>query len=462
MDEPTCAGCRALLKRLAELEARIGELESQLGRNASNSSIPPSANPPQAPPPVVKKPTGRKPGGQPGHTAHLRARLPAERLTEPTVHYVPEICVACHDDLPAKPGPDDPEPRWHQTVELPEIPVQITEYQAHGRTCHCGHVTWAKIPDEIRAHVCGPRLTATMSFLSGVLHASKRGIEEFVETVCGVPIALGTISNLEQEMSAALADAHAEAQVAVQEADTKNVDETGWKQAGQKCWLWGAATTLVACFIIAPTRGAAGLAALLGKKIKGIICSDRWSVYGQLKLGLRQLCWAHLKRDFQKLVDRGGESKEIGEMGLGAVEVVFPLWHAFRGGGLTRGQLQRQIALVRTTLREWLERGCACADSKTAAFCANVLDLEPALWTFVRKEGVEPTNNHMERLLRPGVLWRKNAFGCHSEAGCRFVERVLTVVQTLRLQKRPVLEFLYQSLLAHRQSQKAPQLLGAW
>ena len=461
MDEPTCAGCRELLKRVAELEAKLRELEARLGQNASNSSIPPSANPPQAPPPVVKKPTGRKPGGQPGHTAHLRARLPAERLTEPTVPYLPEICAACQHELPATPGPDDPEPRWHQTVELPEIPVQITEYQAHGRTCPCGHVTFAKIPDEIRAHVCGTRLTATMSFLSGVLHASKRGIEEFVETVCGVPIALGTISNLEQEMSAALADAHAEAQEAVQAADSKHVDETGWKQAGQKRWLWGAATNLVACFIIAPTRGSAGLAALLGKKIKGIVCSDRWSVYGQLKLGLRQLCWAHLKRDFQKLVDRGGESKDIGAMGLGAVEVIFPLWHSFRGGGLSRSQLQREIVLIRHTLREWLERGCACNDSKTAAFCANVMALEPALWTFVRKEGVEPTNNHMERLLRPGVLWRKNAFGCHSEAGCRYVERVLTVVQTLRLQKRPALDFLHRSLLAHRHAQKAPQLLGA-
>jgi transposase len=147
-------------------------------------------------------------------------------------------------------------------------------------------------------------------------------------------------------------------------------------------------------------------------------------------------------------------------MGLGAVEVIFPLWHAFRGGGLSRSQFQREIALIRRTLREWLERGCACADSKTASFCENVLALEPALWTFTRKEGVEPTNNHMERLLRPGVLWRKNAFGCHSEAGCRFVERMLTVVQTLHLQKRPVLNFLYQSLLAHRHARKAPPLLA--
>jgi transposase len=106
-----------------------------------------------------------------------------------------------------------------------------------------------------------------------------------------------------------------------------------------------------------------------------------------------------------------------------------------------------------------LERGRACADTKAAAFSANLLAVEPALWTFVDRPGVEPTNNHIERLLRSGVLWRKNAFGCHSVAGCRFVERVLTVVQTLRLQKRQVLEFLHQSLLAHRHGQPAPKLL---
>src|SRR5437879_5631074 len=219
MDEPSCPGCRALQQRVAELEARLRDLEARLGQNASNSSIPPSANPPQAPKPVVKVPTGRKPGGQPGHTAHLRVRLPPERLTEPPIDYWPDICEACQDDLPCAPGPDDPEPRWHQVVEVPELPVTVTEYQAHGRTCdNCGHVTWAQIPQEIRHHVCGPRLTATLSFLSGVLHASKRGIEEFVETVFQAPIALGTVSNREQEMTAALADAHAEAQQAVQAA----------------------------------------------------------------------------------------------------------------------------------------------------------------------------------------------------------------------------------------------------
>jgi transposase len=215
----------------------------------------------------------------------------------------------------------------------------------------------------------------------------------------------------------------------------------------------------VACFIIAPSRGAAGLAALLGRKITGIISSDRWSVYGQLKLGLRQLCWAHLKRDFQKLVDAGGRGQGYGELGLGAVHILFHEWHLFRGGG-SRAALQRELEPLREAMRSWLEEGARCREAKAATLCSNLLEVEPALWTFLYKRGVEPTNNHIERLLRPGVLWRKNAFGCHSEGGCRFVERLLTVTQTLRLQKRAVLEFLYQSLLSHRSGRPAPTLLA--
>lgn len=435
------------------------DLQARLGLNASNSSIPPSANPPGAPKPVTKEPTGNQPGGQPGHPAHLRVRLPPERLKE-VVRYVPKTCVRCQAPLAAQPQAGDPEPTWHQVAELPPTLAEVIEHQGHGRTCPCcGVVTWEKIPDDIRAHAYGPRLSATVAYLSGSPHVSKRGIEEVVETLLGVPIGLGTIANLEQEASTALQPAHVEAQQAVRDAAAKNVDETGWKQAGKRCWLWAAATKLVACFVIHPSRGAVGLAALLGRKIKGIVCSDRWSVYGQLLTARRQLCWAHLKRDFQKLVDRGGPAKGLGETGLEITWIVFDLWHAFLGGGLTRRKLQEEIACWRPNLRAELERGRACADTKAAAFSANLLAVEPALWTFVDCDGVEPTNNHIERLLRSGVLWRKNAFGCHSVAGCRFVERVLTVVQTLRLQQRQVLEFLHQSLLAHRHGQPAPKLL---
>jgi len=259
-------------------------------------------------------------------------------------------------------------------------------------------------------------------------------------------------------MSAALQAAHAEAQEAVRDAKVKNVDETGWKLAGKKHWLWLASTTSVACYLIHAGRGAAGFMALMGGKLKGIFISDRWGVYDRIHLSCRQLCWAHLQRDFQKLIDLGGAGKKYGEAGLATAKILFGEWHSFRGGG-SRRALQTELEPVRENMRTWLEDGARCSSRKAAALCGNLLKLEPAMWTFLYKKGVEPTNNHGERMARSGVLWRKIAFGCHSERGCRFVERILTVVQTRRLQGRPVLDFLQRSLLAYRQGETAPELL---
>ena len=463
---PLCCGCRERDARIAELQQQVVALQTQnrkLGesarRNASNSSIPPSSNPPDAPKPTTKKPTGRNRGGQPGHPGHSHTRLPPERVQH-TIPFVPRYCDYCEAALPKAAGPNDPEPTWHQYAELPKAAAVVTEYQGHARTCTCcGHVSRALIPAELRRQSVGPRLAATLSYLSGSPHVSKRGIEEICETVFQVPISLGTVGNLEQEMSDALQAAHTEAQQAVQQAPVKHVDETGWKQAGRKRWLWGAATATVVCFVIHATRGAQGLRTLLGGVLKGLFVSDRWSVYQCLKVGRRQICWAHLKRDFQKLVDRGGPSEVIGQRGLGVVLVLFEFWHAFRRRQLSRQQLQTQLAPTRLALRLWLEEGTRCPETKTATFCQNLLDLEPALWTFLYRPGVDPTNNRIERLVRSAVLWRKIAFGSQSDNGCRFVERILTVVGTLRLQKRPVLDFLENSLRAHRNDLQPPKLI---
>lgn len=462
---PECVHLRALLEaalqRVAELEAEVRDLRGQLARNSSNSSTPPSADPPGAPRPVSKRPTGRQPGGQPGHPGHHRQRLPAERVNH-VIRYVPTTCLRCHSPLPDEPAPHDPKPQWHQVAELPEIAAVVTEHQGHSRTCPgCGLLNCAAIPSAVRAHVIGPRLAAVMSYFSGRHHNGKRGVQEIVEAVFQVPLSLGTVAALEQEMSAALVPAHTEAGQAVREAAAKNVDETGWKQAGRKRWSWGAATATVAFFVIHARRNWEGLHALLGATIHGIIGSDRWSVYNKVALHLRQLCWAHLKRDFQKCVDRGGSAVATGQAGLKAVEAVFQLWWDLRRRQVSRAELQRGLEPVIQELQEALERGRTCADPKVATFCTNVLALYPALWLFATVEGVEPTNNHIERLLRPGVLWRKNAFGNHSEAGCRFTERILTVVQTLRLQKRHVVDYLHQAMVAHRSGQPAPKLLMA-
>jgi transposase len=320
-------------------------------------------------------------------------------------------------------------------------------------------VTFAKIPDEVRRHAFGPRLAAAAVFLSSRCHGSKRVVVETFETLFGVPIALGSISNLEAEAAAALAPAHAEAQKAVREAPVKNADETGWSLAGKLCWLWMAATDLVACFKITAGRGKADFRKLLGEEITGTVGSDRWHAYNFLDLANRQLCWAHLKRDFQKWLDRGGEGAAVGAAGLAAVKRIFERWRDFRQGAIDRPALAAAIRPARDELQRILETQENCADKRVRCFCRKILAVFPALWTFTRIDGVEPTNNHAERTLRLAVIWRKISFGSHSEGGCRFAERILTVAQTLRLQKRNVMNYLEQALEASRADRAIPSIL---
>ena len=455
-----CPDCAKLLIRIADLEAIVFELRQRLNQNSSNSSIPPSANPLNAPKRPAKPRGVRKQGGQPGHPGHHRRPLPIERIDH-VVPYIPENCSHCQAKLPVEPSSSDPEPTRHQVAELPPLVAVVTEYQGHARTCRCcGQLNRAEIPPEIRAHCIGPRLAAVMSYFSGVHHISRRGVEEIVETVFEVPTSLGTIIALEAETTAALDSAYQEVQTAVRSAAVKNTDETGWKQQGKKRWLWMSATTTAALFKIHLKRSFEALQALLGENITGVICSDRWSVYSKLPLNLRQICWAHLKRDFQKLVDRGGPAEAIGRAGLEVVDRLFAGWWAFRKHEMERVELKKRMERTSLELEVVLKDGSSSKDKKAATFCANLVEIYPALWLFASVEGIEPTNNHAERLLRTGVLWRKNAFGCQSDEGCRFVERMLTVVQTQRLQKRQVLGYLYSAISAFRSGLTAPQLLG--
>jgi transposase len=460
MDASDCPGCRARDAIITDLQQRVATLETRTGTNSTNSSLPPSANPPGAPKPVIKKKSKRKRGGQPGHRPHLKQLLGPDRVNR-VVPVVPVACDHCHADLPAAPSPDDPPPRRFQTIELPQIVAVVTEYQGLARICKCcGKTTWAPIPRDILAHSIEPRLAATLSYLAGQHGISKRNIEEIAEDVFQAPIALGTVCNLEREMSAALAAPHQEAIEAVRAAPVKSADETSWKRQGKLCWLWAAATATVAVFVIHARRNALGMAAILGTSIQGILCSDRWGVYDQVPAERRQICWAHLKRDFQKIVDRGGPSAFVGQEGRKIVKKVFAAWHAFQDGRATRVQLDAELAPVMNRLNRVLLEGALLGDDKTvAAFCENVLRLEAALWTFVKVEGVEPTNNFMERLVRLAVLWRRRSFGCASETGCRFVERILTVVQTRKLQGKNVLDYLHHALRAHRAGKPCPKLI---
>jgi len=288
---------------------------------------------------------------------------------------------------------------------------------------------------------------------------SKREIEQMVEDFFGVPIALGSIANLEQATSAAVAVPVAEVSQAIQQQPVVHADETGWYERSKRAWLWGASASTMAFFAIRKSRGAKVAEELLGAAFAGILVSDRWSAYAWVDTARRQLCWAHLVRQFRGLQERGPDGERIGSSLELLAEAMFHMWHRVRDGTMSRTSFRERMEWMRPHVVAWLEEGASSGIRGVAGRCREILALEPALWTFVFMEGVEPTNNVGERILRPGVLWRKRSFGTDSPNGSRFVERMLTVVTTLRLQKRNVLDYVTVACQAALSGQPAPSLI---
>ena len=444
----------SLFATVQQLTHRMVDLEERRHQTSRNSSKPPSSDPPSAPPRVRRTPSGRKPGGQKGHKGQGRKLKSATDVTR-VVDLKPVCCEGCGALLLG----EDTHPARHQVTELPRVEPEVVEYRQHTITClACGAQTTPDWPVDMPSGSFGPRVQATVGYLTGRMGVSQRDVEEAMDALFHTDLALGSVSALEQNVSAALNQPVKEAQTYVRQQSVVNADETSWRQGKQRRWLWIGTTPLVTVFWLA-TRGAEGAQQLLGRAFQGIVGSDRWSGYNWLSVLQRQLCWAHLKRDFQAFVDRGGESARLGEALLKQVKTMFELWHHLREGTLSRTQFQERMAPIRGEVGVLLRQGRALSHDKTRHTCENILKLESALWTFVFVEGVEPTNNWAERLLRRAVLWRRRSFGTQSEAGSLFVERVLTTVTTLRQQKRDVLDYLTEACAATMRGDIPPSLL---
>ncbi len=445
----------ALAQRVTALEAVVRDLQARLGQNSSNSSRPPSSDPPQTPRPPSAA-TGRARGGQPGHVAHQRALVPPERVDR-IVDHRPATCGHCAAPLPPLLDADFV-PR--QVTDLPPVRAVVTEHRLHRVTCPaCGQATRATLPPDVPAGAFGPRLQATVAVLSGQYRLSRRQVADVCGTVLDAPLAASSVDGVCQATAAALSGPVAAVQATLPTAPVVNADETRWPQAGQTQWLWVVVTGLVTVFTIAASRSSQVIKELLGADYTGIVGSDRYSGYAWLAVAWRQVCWAHLKRDFQGLVDRGGAATPVGTAALALVHDLFATWHHFRSGTLDRAGLQATLQPVQDAFAAVLDEGSRCVDPKAAGLCRALDRLWPALWTFVDEDGVEPTNNAAERALRPAVLWRKGSFGTQSDTGARFVERLLTVTATCHQQGRSVFEYLTAVCTAAQLGQPIPSLL---
>lgn len=277
--------------------------------------------------------------------------------------------------------------------------------------------------------------------------------------MCETEVSVGSITALEQVVSTALAEPVTEAAQYVQRQPVRNVDETGWREKTKRLWLWLSATPAVAIFRLLKTRGAAGAKELLGEEVWGIVGTDRYAGYTWIDPRQRQLCWAHLKREFTAWSECKGETARLGQALLAVERQLFAQWYRVRDGTLSWADFQVAMLPLMHRVGVLLREGAAGADAKIQGTCRDLLKREAALWTFVWESEVEPTNNRAEPALRRAVLWRRRSFGTQSAAGSLFVERILTAVTTLRQQRCNVLDYLTAACAAAIRQEPAPSLL---
>lgn len=423
---------------IVRLKAEIADLKEKLGQNSRNSSLPPSSDSPFGKSAATREPSGYGQGAQVGHTGAGHRLKPLDQVDQ-VIDLRPCVCSFCDSLLLGT----DESPARRQVIEITAAGTSLTEYRRHALRClACRKLNRAEWSKQAQGGVFGAKVVAVIGYLTGRLGISHRNAVDAMHELFAVKISLGSISAAQKRLSQTLAEPVAALHELVEQELVSLVDETSWKECGQKPWLWVKATAQATVFRILPGRSQQDARAMIGKNETGIVTSDRYPGYNHLAQQHRQICWAHIQRDFQAISERAGDSTVIGEGLLKQSKQLFRLWHQVRDGTVTTREFQKLIVPIKEEISELLFAGTISSHSKTRNTCSKIVKLELSLWTFSRIEGIEPTNNQAERALRRAVMWRRKSFGTQSESGSRFVERILTVVTTLRQQRRSVLDYL--------------------
>jgi transposase len=439
-------------EQIRVLTARVADIEAKLGKNPNNSSKPPSSTHPHDKPPLSKPRSGRKQGGQPGHDKHERALILTEQCQD-VVPCVPTECRRCGKKLTGA----DPEPIRHQVWELPEIKPVVTEYQQHRLTCSCGCSTCGELPHGVPTGQAGPQLIAFTALLMACFRQSKRRAALFLNKILNQPASAGWMVLLQNRAAEAVKPAYDELAEQLAAQTVMNIDESPTKEGQAKAWVWTFVAATFTFFACRTSRAADVLKDLLGTTFHGVIHCDRARMYWCF--GRLQWCWAHLKRDFQALIDDPcATKKRLGHDLMKPTKELFALWKKVRDGTISRLTFRRKMQPIRQRVDALMLRGYF--NARTHNFCKELVEHGKHLWTFIDVEGVEPTNNAAEQALRHAVIWRKLSFGTQARSGSQFVERMLTVIETCRRQRRNVYSWLVEAVQAQLNQQPAPSLVS--
>lgn len=439
----------------------IQQLDEKLKTSSKNSSLSPSKDRFSKYKSNIKrteerKKNPKKQGGQPGHKKHERQLLSLNKVDH-VVSCTPDGRCACGGQVILNSNY-----RRHQQYEFPIIRPIVTEYQIYSGNCiQCNQTQVGSLPNGVSFSLLGPRATAMTAHLSGTYRISKKNIVNIYRDIFEFNLSVGMVCKAEKTVSRAIAAPVIQAKHFVRSASQVgvNADETGFKEKGKSMWAWIAVSCLVAVFMIRSGRNKQSAKELLGKNFKGILCSDRYSAYQWISNENRQICWAHLERDFRKISERIGSSSTIGDNLLEQTNHLFHFWHQFKDGHIDRKILKKKTKPIRIFIEGLLRQGTRSKNKKTSGTCRNILSYGPALWCFLEIDGIEPTNNLAEQLIRTIAIWRKTSFGTQSKTGSLYMERIMTVVATCKLQGRNILHYLTSAVKSHLDKSTFPSLL---
>jgi len=456
-----------LTAQLAERDATILQLQQQvaalaaqvarLSKNSSTSSKPPSSDitrPPKPPAP----PGGRRIGGQPGHPRHERAPFAPDQVQE-----VKDYRLARCPDCGARLRPMKRPPRTLQQVEIPEIPVTVTEHRSHAAWCpRCRRTHWAPLPPEVQAAgLVGPRLSALLAWLKGVGHCSYSTTARFCRDILRLGLSLGQVVKVVGKTGVALAPAYEDLAGQLPQEPRLNVDETGHKENGRGLWTWVFRADRYTLFRIDPSRGSEVLVAALGRESAGVLGCDYFSAYRKY-MGdfgvLVQFCLAHLIRDVKFLMTLpDAVTAAYGRRVLDELRRLFHVIH--RRQTMDAARFQRAPQRARDRVLKVGRRAPPRVEAQNLAdrFRRHGRDY----FRFITTPGIEPTNNLAERAIRFVVQDRHVTQGTRSVRGRRWCERIWTATATCAQQGRSVFEYLHQTLLAHFAHQPTPSLMPA-
>ena len=420
---------RDLWQLVNDLAKRIEQLEESQDLHSRNSAKPPSQeSPKQRAQRKKKRPTGRSHGAQPGDPKHERALLPADQV-DWIQRYYPAGHCACGGEIQPESAPC----HRHQLFDLPKVKFTVAEFQVYAGTCgHCQTRQVPKLPDWVPSGQMGAGLISWIALVSGQYHLSTRQIQSLLQQQWQLTFSVGAISQAQKPVSGWLQPLTAQIGEAVRQAGVAHADETTHYRSSERRWLWTLCTDSAVYFLTHYSRGK-GAAAELLQDFNGILISDRHGGYTDHPPDQRQLCWAHLIRNLERIAERRGPAGALGNRLVRGARLMIRVEHRWRQSGYRSARHRHRLERLRHVFRKALEHGAQHhAGTRTGNQCQRLLKDEAMFWTFLNHPGIPLTNNAAERALRPYVIWRKTSFASQSHRGDQFRPLILSITETCK------------------------------